>query len=44
MQLSATTPGSSEPGSNGNNGVFHFLQSSRTEVSPLDDLVSYPGH
>ena len=40
----STTLRQSEPGSNGNEGILHILQSSRTGVSPLDGLVSYPGH
>ena len=41
----ATTPGQSEPGSNGNEGVLHIPQSSSiTGISPSDCLVSYPGH
>ena len=41
----ATPPGRSGPESNGNEGVFCILQSSGiTEASPLDCLVSYPGH
>ena len=39
-----TTPGHSEPGSNGNEGVLCIPQiSSITEASPGDFLVSYPG-
>ena len=39
----ATTPGYSEPGSNGNEGVLHSPQStSITGASPSDCLVSYP--
>ena len=38
-----TTLGQSGPGNNGNKGVLHILQSSRTEVSPLGGLVSYQG-
>ena len=46
MALSgATIPGQSEPGSNGNEGMFCILQSSSiTGTSPLDCLVSYPEH
>ena len=41
----APTPGQSGPGSNGNKGVLHILQSfSITEASPSNCLVSYPGH
>ena len=37
----ATTPGQSEPGSDGNKGVFRILQSSSiTGTSPSDCLVS----
>ena len=40
-----TTLGQSRLGSNGNNGVFHILQSSSiTGASPSDFLVLYPGH
>ena len=39
---SATTPGQSEPGSDGNEGVIHIPQSSSiTGASPLLFLVSY---
>ena len=42
---SATTPGQSGPGSDGNEEVLHIPQSSRfTGASPSDCLVSYPGH
>ena len=37
------TPDQSEPGSNGNGGVLHNPQSSRTRASPSDCLVSSPG-
>ena len=41
----ATTPGQSELGSDGNEGVLRIPQSSSiTEASPSDCLVSYPGH
>ena len=41
----ATSPGQSEPGSDGNEGVLRIPQSSRiTRISPSDFLVSYPGH
>ena len=41
----ATTPGQSELGSNGNEGVLHIPQSSSiTGTLPSDCLVSYPGH
>ena len=36
-----TTPGQSGSGSNGNEGVLHIPQSSRTGASPSDCLVSY---
>ena len=40
----ATTPGQSEPGSNGNERVLCIHQSSCiTEASPSDCLLSYPG-
>ena len=42
---SAITPGQSGPGSGGNEGVLHLLQSSCiTGALPSDCLVSYPGH
>ena len=46
MALSgATTPGQSEPGSDGNKGVLRIPQSSSTAgTTPSDCLVSYPGH
>ena len=46
MNLSgATTPGQSEPGSNGIEEVLCIHQSSSiTEALPSDCLVSYPGH
>ena len=31
-------------GPESNEGVLHNPQSSRTEASPSDGLVSYPGH
>ena len=41
----ATTPGQSEPGSDGYEGVLRIPQSSSTAgTSPSDCLVSYPGH
>ena len=41
----ATTLGQSGPGSDGNEGVLRILQSSCiTGNSPLDGLLSYPGH
>ena len=39
----ATTPGQNGPGGNGNEGAFHFHQSSRAGASPSDGLKSYPG-
>ena len=40
----ATTPGQSGPGSNGNQGMLHILQSSGiTETSPSDWLVGFNG-
>ena len=43
--ISATTPGQSEPGSDGNKEVLHIPQSSGiTRTSLSDCLVSYPGH
>ena len=39
-----TTSSQSGPGSYDNEEVLHFLQSSSTEVSLLDDLESYPRH
>ena len=44
-QTSATTPGQSEPGSNGNEEVLHIPQSSTiTGASLLDCLMSYSRH
>ena len=41
----ATTQVRSGPGSDGNKGVLHILQSSNiTGASPSDYLVSYPGY
>ena len=40
----ATTPGQNGSGSNGNKGVLHISQSSRTGASSSDCLMSYPGH
>ena len=41
----ATTPGQSEPRSNGIERVLHIpYSSSITEASPSDCLVSYPEH
>ena len=43
--LGATTPGQSWPGSDGNGEVLHIPQSFYiTWASPLDCLMSYPGH
>ena len=43
--LGATTPGQSEPGSDGNDEVLRIPQnSSITGTSPSDYLVSYLGH
>ena len=39
-----TTQSLSGPGSNGNEEVLHIPQSSRTEDSPSDGLMSYQGH
>ena len=42
---STTTPGQSEPGSDGNEGLLQIPQNSIiTGASPSDCLVSYPGH
>ena len=41
----ATTPGQSEPGSNGNEGMLRISESPRITATSLSDcLVSYPGH
>ena len=40
----ATTPSISWPGSNGNVGVLHIPQSSRTGATISDGLMSYPVH
>ena len=40
----ATNPGQSEPGSNGNEGVLHISQISKSGASPSDGFMSYPGH
>ena len=34
----------SGPGSNGNEGILHIPQCSRTRVSPSDGLLSYARH
>ena len=39
-----TTPSYSGPGNNGNEVTFPIFQSSKTRVSLLDGLVSYPDH
>ena len=39
-----TPTGLSGSESNGNEGLLHILQNSRTGTSPLDGLVSYLGH
>ena len=39
----ATTPGQSGPGSDGNEGVLHIPQSSKTGASLPDGLMLYPG-
>ena len=39
-----TTQGHSGYGSNGNDGVLHILQSSRTEALVSESLMPYPGH
>ena len=39
-----TTPGHSGPGNNDNERLLHIPQSNRTEASPSDCLMSYPGH
>ena len=41
---SATNLGQSGPGSNGNEKVLYFSESSKYGGLPLDGLVSYPGH
>ena len=38
------TLGQSEPGSNGNKGILHIPQNSKTEASSSDGLVLYQGH
>ena len=40
----STTPGWNGLRSNRNEEVFHTSQSSRTEASPSDCFVLYPGH
>ena len=42
--LGATTPGQSGLESNGNEGVLHIPQSSKTGASSSDGFVPYPGH
>ena len=39
-----STPGQSGPWNNGNEGVFHIPQISKTRASSSDCFVSYPGH
>ena len=39
----ATTLGQSEPGRNGNKGILHILQVSKTGALLSDCLMSYPG-
>ena len=41
---SATTPGKSGLGSDGNEGVLQIPQSSRGRASPSNCFVSYPDH
>ena len=43
-QSTATTPGQSGPGGNGNEGVRHIPQISKAGASLSDCLMSYPGH
>ena len=40
----AAIPSQSGPGSSSNEGVLHIPQSSKTETSLSDYLMSYPGH
>ena len=40
----ATTPGKSEPGSNGNEGVLYIPQSAKIGASPSDCLGAYQEH
>ena len=40
----ATIPGPSGPGSDGNEGLLHVLQSSRDWASLPDGLISYSWH
>ena len=40
----STTLSQSRPGSNGNEGILHIPQSSKTRASPSDSLVSYLDH
>ena len=42
--IGTSTLSKSEPGSNGNEKIFHILQSSRTRASLSDSLALYPGH
>ena len=41
-QTGTNTPGQSGPESNGNGGVLHSSQNSRTGVSTADSLAFYP--
>ena len=43
-QSGATTSGQSGPGIDGNEGILHIPQSSKTRASPSDCLVSCLGH
>ena len=38
------SPDQSGPGSNGDEGVFHIPQTSKTGTSPSDRVTSFPGH
>ena len=42
--MSTTTLGQNGSESNGNEGVFYIPESFASGASPLDGLVSYPGH
>ena len=43
--LGATTPGHSGPGSDGNEAILHFPQTSSINgAAPSDWLMSYSGH
>ena len=41
---SATTPGKSGPGSNGNEGELHIPKSFKAGTLPSEGLMSYTGH